>query len=245
MNIYQWIALGIFLTLIVVLIVFRKTVWVQKSWKILAVIIPPILVIVLTALRNRTTSDPIPTPNPIPPTPVPDPTPAPNIIVPPAVITIGVDYQLSKHLTYGDCVATQHRTLIQENFDKGKQFLDNMKIWANTIYEPIIELVGIIPHIDSMFRCPNLNTLVGGQPTSQHMDAEAGDTKYGVLSLREAYNKIAWSKIPFSQIIIEFESWLHVGLIDQIKHPGKVGQRFITGKDDSGKTIYIPVTKPF
>ena len=170
-------------------------------------------------------------------------------VYPPAqlhsIVEINNDYQLSTHLTYGMCVLTQHRDKIQENFEKGKQFLDNMKIWANTIYEPIIDLLGVVPLIDSMFRCYSLNTVVGGSQTSQHMSAEAGDTKYGMLSLREVYNKLAWSKIPFSQIIIEFESWIHIGYIDQLRYPGKVGQRFITGKDNNGKTVYIEITKPF
>jgi hypothetical protein len=171
----------------------------------------------------------------------PEPWPNPNQ----SVVEVGLDYNISNHLTYGMCVSTQHRDKIQKNFDEGKQYLDNMKIWANTIYEPIIEILGVVPSINSMFRCPTLNNLVGGQLTSQHMDAEAGDTTYGKMLLREVYNKLAWSKIPFSQIIIEFESWIHIGCIDQTKHPGKVGQRFITGKDGNGNTIYIPVTKPF
>jgi hypothetical protein len=170
-----------------------------------------------------------------------EPRPNPNQ----SVVEVGLDYNISPHLTYGQCVSTQHRDQIRKNFDEGKQFLHNMKFWANTIYEPIIEILGIVPTIDSMFRCSFLNTIVGGSLTSQHMDAEAGDTKYEKMSLRKVYNKLAWSKIPFSQIIIEFESWIHIGSIDLIKHSGKVGQRFITGKDKTGNTIYIPVIKPF
>jgi zinc D-Ala-D-Ala carboxypeptidase len=162
-------------------------------------------------------------------------------IVNPAII-IGTDYQLSKNYTYGMLVTTEHRNYISQNFDEGKKYIDNMRILCNTILEPVGGLIGIIPHINSCFRCPGLNKIVNGSITSQHMIAEAGDTVYDKMSLREVFNKIANSNIPFSQLIFEYSSWIHIGMLDLINHPNKIGQKFIT-KIENGKTEYITVDK--
>jgi zinc D-Ala-D-Ala carboxypeptidase len=167
----------------------------------------------------------------------------PTIVTPSPIITITNDYQISNHFTYGQLVATEHRDLIQKNFDEGKQYLNNMITWCKIIGEPIIDLIGIIPHINSCFRCLDLNKAVGGSLTSQHMMAEAGDTTYDESeSLTTVFNTIAGSNIPFGQLIYEFSSWIHVSYEDKINHPNKIGQKFIT-KIVNGKTEYIPVDK--
>jgi len=166
---------------------------------------------------------------------------------PMSTITIGTDYQLSTNFTFGMLVATEHREYIAKNFEEGKQYVENMRLLCKTVLEPVIEILGIVPHINSCFRFPELNKSVGGSTTSQHMIAEAADTTYGKMNLHEAFNKIAFSaakKIPFSQIIFEFNSWIHLGVIDPVRYPGKVAQILTTGKDAEGKTIYIPVKKP-
>jgi hypothetical protein len=82
------------------------------------------------------------------------------------------------------------------------------------------------------------------------MKAEAGDTTYRGMSLTQVFNKIAWSKIPYSQIIFEFGSWVHVGVIDEFLYPGKIGQKFnailVDDEENPGKKItkYTSVTKP-
>jgi hypothetical protein len=164
-----------------------------------------------------------------------------NIVTSSPIITITNDYQISTHFTYGQLVTTEHRDLIQKNFDEGKKYIDNMAKWCKIIGEPIIELLGIVPHINSCFRCPDLNKAVGGSITSQHMMAESGDTTYGTMALKDVFNKVAWSNISYSQIIIEY-SWIHIGYIDNINYLNKIGQKFIT-QTVNGKTKYIIVDK--
>lgn len=149
------------------------------------------------------------------------------IVIPPSIVTIDVDYRLSKNFTFGMLVVTEHRDCVEKNFEEGKKFLDNMKFLCNTVLEPVIDLVGVVPHINSCFRCPELNALVGGSKTSQHMIAEAGDTVYKGLTLVEVFNKIAESRIPFSQMIYEFKTWIHLGMIDKINHPSKINQKLV------------------
>jgi hypothetical protein len=175
---------------------------------------------------------------PVPVTPIVILTPA----VTPSVIVVTADYQLSPHYTYGMFVRTEHREYIKQNFEEGKKYFSNMAKLCNQILEPEITLLGEVPDITSCFRCLGLNTAIHASATSQHMEAEAGDQRFK-RALKDAFNKIAWSNIQYSQIILEFDSWVHVGFIDEVLHPGKKFQKFIASSVD-GKTVYTPVTKP-
>ena len=116
----------------------------------------------------------------------------------------------------------------------------NLTRLINEVLQPITLLIGELPTISSGYRCPQLNVAVGGSKTSQHTDGGAVDIVFRTTSLLAAFNKIMFSPIPYSQIILEFGRWIHVGLIDQERHPGLVSQRLIASKV-AGKTIYTPV----
>jgi hypothetical protein len=250
MNTYQWISIGVAVIIIAVLIIFRKTNWVKKTWKIIAIILPPLLTIALIALKNKTAPIPVPVPAP---TPVPTPIPIPAPVLGPvrsdsSSIIIGINYVLSPHFTYGQMTKTEHRDFIDKNRDQGKQYIDHLSLLCNNVIEPVWVLMGPIS-INSCFRCPDLNTLIGGAKNSQHMVAEAADTEYtNGLTLQQIFNKIAFSStIQYSQLIIEW-GWIHIGLIDEILYPGQKMQKLIATQqnDDKGKKkiVYTPITKP-
>jgi hypothetical protein len=183
------------------------------------------------------------------PQPAVNPVPAPVIIsaepkkeTKMSDIIITADYQISPNFTLGDLVKTENRNFIEQNFEEGKKKIDVLARLCKEILDPLHDLMGHYT-INSCFRCPDLNAAVGGSSTSQHKDAEAADTVYKLVQ-KESFNKIAFnSNIKFSQIIIEF-GWIHIGMIDEILHPGKVMQRMVASKDTSGKIIYTTVTKP-
>jgi hypothetical protein len=137
---------------------------------------------------------------------------------------------------------TEHRDFIDKNRDQGKQYIDHLSLLCNNVIEPVWVLMGPIS-INSCFRCPDLNTLIGGAKNSQHMVAEAADTEYAGTLLQEAFNKIAFSNIVYSQIIIEFNQWIHLGVPDPILYPGKIREKLIASKVD-GKTAYTTILKP-
>jgi hypothetical protein len=240
----QWIIFGIIIIITTELIVFRNTPWVKKYWEIIVAIIP-IVALILEAIKKAPTPVPtnsvVPTPTPISPTPVTQPAPVTPVPVTPAKIVIGLDYQLSPHFNFGMMTTTENRKLLDQNRSEGLAYINNLSKLCNNILEPILTLVGPT-YINSAFRCPDLNKAIGGVGKSQHMFAEAADTHYNV-SLNEAYNKIAFSNIPFSQIILEFNQWVHVGIIDETLYPGKVGQKLIASRVNN-KTVYTPVTSP-
>lgn len=70
--------------------------------------------------------------------------------------------------------------------------------------------------VTSWFRCKTLNEAIGGSNTSRHLEGLAIDWKSTVLSLKDAFEDIAASLLPFDQLIFEGTKdgagWIHIGL---------------------------------
>lgn len=78
--------------------------------------------------------------------------------------------------------------------------------------DPIRELWGERLIVNSGYRCPRLNALVGGVKNSQHMRGEAADiTTNSSTHNALLFKKVANSDIDFDQLILEAGAdWLHV-----------------------------------
>jgi len=75
---------------------------------------------------------------------------------------------------------------------------------------------------DSGYRCPELNTLVHGQPTSQHMLLEAMDFITSKGTVEEVWNLIKDSNLPYDQLILEHDAnsiWVHYSVHHEGKEP--------------------------
>lgn len=66
--------------------------------------------------------------------------------------------------------------------------------------------------ISSGYRCPELNSIIGGSKTSQHMQALAVDFRVPGYSVHEVCEIIAESKLEYDQLINEFNSWIHLSV---------------------------------
>jgi hypothetical protein len=156
------------------------------------------------------------------------------------MITYDPRLKLSKHFSLEEMTRTDNRDLIDRNHEEAMPYYDNLVKLCATVLEPIRVLLGVPITVTSGFRCEMLNSSIGGSPTSQHRFGEAADTVYSGHDLKEIYNAIAWSDIPFSQAIFEFGQWIHVGMLDGVKYPGKVRQRLMATRSN-GNTIYTEV----
>lgn len=154
--------------------------------------------------------------------------------------------KLSPHFTFGELTVTDNRNLIIQNETEAQQYINNLTRLCADVLEPVRELIGVPIHINSGFRCLDLNNFINGSKTSQHCHGEAADTIYLGFALKEAFNTIAFgdNTIPFSQIIFEFGRWIHLGVIDQILYPGKERQIMTANVDSVGKTFYTFIDKP-
>jgi len=142
---------------------------------------------------------------------------------------------LSEHFTFGQLVATQNRKYIEQNYDLGLNYVDNLTRLATELLEPIWELIGPFS-VTSAFRCSALNKAIGGAPGSQHCTGEAADIIHGYTKLDQVWNGIAVSTIPYGQLIYEFGSWVHVSL----PTASKQGQKLMASLIE-GKTVYAQI----
>lgn len=87
-----------------------------------------------------------------------------------------VDFKVSEHFNYSEMVTTNHQKLKVENWDKGMDYLENMKYMARWL-EEIRQQWGKPIVLNSGFRCKALNKAIGGAHQSRHMTAEAVDIR--------------------------------------------------------------------
>jgi len=119
--------------------------------------------------------------------------------------------QLSDHfsleeLTYSD-LAVRHgidnnpNGDIVVNLTRLAKLLERVRLLLN---KPI--------HINSAYRSPEVNNLLGSKPTSQHCVGCAADIKVGNMTPDQVVKAIVHSDIPYDQIIREFDSWVHISI---------------------------------
>ena len=128
---------------------------------------------------------------------------------------------ITEHLTWAEATVTQFDRdpdirLAQDN--PPAQVRANLLRIAVDLFEPARALVGPM-RVNSGYRCPKLNLLIGGSRTSAHMDGRALDLVPVRLSVTEAMKRIADSDLPYDQIIWELGRWIHLGIAEHGKEP--------------------------
>ena len=98
------------------------------------------------------------------------------------------------------------------------EHIENFKLLAEKIFQPIREHFGVPIHISSGYRSKELNAKIGGSATSQHCKGEAIDmdmdgSSSGVTNA-DIFNYIK-DNLVFDQLIWEFgddenPDWVHV-----------------------------------
>ena len=66
--------------------------------------------------------------------------------------------------------------------------------------------------ISSGYRSREVNEAVGGSKTSQHCDGCAADFNVKGMSPSAVVRAIVDANIPYDQVILEFDSWVHISI---------------------------------
>ena len=110
---------------------------------------------------------------------------------------------------------------ITEQFNPPQRILDNITIVANRLQE-IRDRFGKSMNITSGYRCPRLNTAVGGARASEHLDALGVDistrnyTQAETIELIEIAIELGCKRIGLGA------TFIHIGFSKQSKHPQNV-----------------------
>jgi zinc D-Ala-D-Ala carboxypeptidase len=134
--------------------------------------------------------------------------------------------QLSEHFTLDELTHTDHR-----EFDNvpNESELANLKRLA-AFLETVKTAIGGKPIIvNSAFRCKEVNDAVGSSDRSQHRLGCAADIRVPQMSPDEVVRAIIAAKLPFDQVIREFDRWTHVS-IPNTEDAKPRGQKLIIDK---------------
>lgn len=152
---------------------------------------------------------------------------------------------LSDYITYVEMVRSQTATRLGIDNTPTEDHLANMRCLCERILDPIRSHFGQALNPSSGYRCPELNTIIGGDLKSQHLKGEAAD--FGIARTPE-FDVWKWivaeSDLPFDQCIAEFLSspsggWIHVSHKKDGENRGKI----TVARKVNGKTVYTNYTK--
>ena len=147
---------------------------------------------------------------------------------------------ISKHIS--DKEGTYSITAIRRGIDNtpDEKQLQNMRLLANRVFEPLRVWVGKPIKVNSFYRSTELNKAIGGSSKSQHFHGQAIDIddSYGHVTNAEMYEYIK-EHLDFDQLIWEFgdndnPNWIHVSYVSGSENRN----RCLRAYKYNGKTKY-------
>ena len=121
--------------------------------------------------------------------------------------------RISKHISYKEAVGSNYAKQKGIKNKPNEEQVENMKLLAEEVFEPLREWVDAPIKVNSMFRSKELNSAIKGSLKSSHLNGEAMDiTSMGGKSNLEMFHYIR-TELDFDQLIWEFgkePKWLHV-----------------------------------
>jgi hypothetical protein len=123
----------------------------------------------------------------------------------------GKAVKLSEHFTLEEMTISETGARLGKANDPNDREIENLKTLCSEILEPLRSALCRPVGITSGYRSPEINKLVGGSTTSQHVFGQAADIHVSGMTAEELF-LFATEKVflPFDQIIQEFNQWVHI-----------------------------------
>ena len=119
---------------------------------------------------------------------------------------------MTPHFTLAELTHTDHRSL--DNTPNAQE-LANLKRLAEFLETVKTTLGGKPIMINSAFRSKAVNDAVGSRDTSQHRQGLAADFRVPGMAPDAVVRAIIAAKLPYDQIIREFDAWTHISISDK------------------------------
>jgi zinc D-Ala-D-Ala carboxypeptidase len=126
--------------------------------------------------------------------------------------------KLSEHFSLSEMIESQ---------EGARRGLDNTPSAA--VIDNLLRVCGVLESIraatdrpvrvSSGYRSPAINAAVGGAAKSMHVEGLAADINVPGMTPKELATLIAGLKLPLDQIILEYDSWVHIGLTKRTDAP--------------------------
>ena len=117
---------------------------------------------------------------------------------------------MTPHFTLAELTHTDHRSL---NNTPNAAELANLQRLAEFLETVKTTLGGKPVMINSAFRSKAVNDAVGSKDTSQHRQGLAADFKVPGMTPDAVVRALL--KLPFDQIIREYDAWTHISISDK------------------------------
>lgn len=147
---------------------------------------------------------------------------------------------MTRNFTLDELTASQTAVNLGINNMPKEGELQNLRVLAETVLQPLRNIVGMPIRVTSGYRCEELNSAVGGSPASYHRFGYAADlVGLDGLTSADIFYTIKHN-LPFTELIWEFgttlePSWVHVALdVHKITRQAK---RAV--KTEDGRTHYL------
>lgn len=140
--------------------------------------------------------------------------------------------KLSEHLELSEVIRSESAKRNGISNMPTAEHIENFKILATKVFEPIREHFGVPIRISSGYRSAELNKCVGGSATSQHSSGEAIDIDQDQTTItnKQVFDYIK-DNLAFDQLINEFNyAWVHVSYKANGKQRGEVWEAYKEGK---------------
>jgi hypothetical protein len=152
--------------------------------------------------------------------------------------------KISQHLSLSEVTRSDSAKRHGIDNTPTAEHLENFKLLAEKVFEPIRAHFGVPIHISSGYRSKALNAFIKGSASSQHCKGEAIDIDMDGSS-NGVTNKMIFDfikdKLDFDKLILEFGTdsnpdWVHVSYT-------KVGNRKqkLKAVRSGAKTTYLPI----
>lgn len=160
--------------------------------------------------------------------------------------------KLSENFTYEEMLVSSTASKYGIKNEPDAVSKANLTLLCQTFLQPMRNAYGKPIIVTSGYRCPALNTKVGGSKTSQHMKGQAADINDGTgykQSMEARYEANAklfdfiYQRGGYDQLINEFPDtkgrpqWVHVSYNPNLK---KQRGQALVAKKVNGKTVYLP-----
>jgi zinc D-Ala-D-Ala carboxypeptidase len=145
--------------------------------------------------------------------------------------------QFTKNFSLHELLTSQEatRSSITEQFEPDQAVINNLQALCVNILQPLRDAIKVPIQISSGYRCPRVNTKIGGATSSQHVTGNAADIQCAKLGNEALLKKIRQLNLPFDQMINEFNyAWVHVSF-DTARNRKQILEAY---KDANNKTAY-------
>lgn len=147
--------------------------------------------------------------------------------------------RLSENLNLAECLKSQTAARLGIDNTPDKQHIDNLKLIARDVFQPLRDHLGVPVFVSSGYRCKALNDAIGGSTTSQHRTGQALDLD--VQGINDEIFYYIKENLDFDQLIWEFgdskePGWVHVSYIGPGK--GKNRGQVLKAFSKNGRTAY-------